>query len=255
VQVQLGTWAAEPAVVDAHARSRSLDKPILDLFNCRVIGKTREKACLLVGVAFLVVVSAAQAGAQEAEPDNGERSAAHDEEARARFSAARLAYADGRFDDALEDFTRAYALSGRPALLFNIASAADRLRRDQEALEAYEGYLEQVPDVDNRRFIESRITLLRERIADDEQRSAERGVPTPQEAASESAHVVGAPGDGPRDAGERRVVSRWWFWTGVAAVVVAGVLTGVLVSRSSSSSDPFVGSDGQAHETLRVGRW
>lgn len=211
----------------------------------------------------------APAGAQDTEPVqqeasddqggggvDGERDAAHDEEARARFSAARLAYADGRFDDALEGFKRAYELSGRAGLLFNIGSALDRLRRDQEALEAYEAYLEKVPDADNKRFIESRIKLLRERIADEDQRTAEREVPTPQQAASGSPSAVAAStGQEPRDTGERRVVSRWWFWTGVAAVVAAGVLTGVLVSRSSSSSDPFVGSDGKAHETLSVGRW
>jgi tetratricopeptide (TPR) repeat protein len=239
------------------------------MLKYRVAGKWCKGAWLIAWAQCVAMAGVAPAGAQDTEAvrqetsggqgDDGvdeERVAAHDEEARARFSAARLAYADGRFDDALEDFKRAYQLSGRPALLFNIASASDRLRRDQDALEAYEGYLAKVPDVDNRRFVESRIALLRERVADEEQRAAERAVPTPEQAAAGAPPGVGAPaGDEARDTGERRVVSRWWFWTGVAAVVVAGVLTGVLVSRSSSSSDPFVGSDGQAHETLSVGRW
>jgi tetratricopeptide (TPR) repeat protein len=239
------------------------------MFKCPVAGKFCKRAWLIAWAQSLAMAGAAPAGAQDREPVreeasdgqggdrvDGEPDTAHDEEARARFAAARLAYADGRFDDALEDFKRAYALSRRPELLFNVGSAADRLRRDQEALEAYEAYLKQVPDADNRRFIEARVRLLRERIADEDRRAAEREVPTPQEAASASPLVVASQtGDEPRDTGERRVFSRWWFWTGVAAVVVAGVLTGVLVSRSSSSSDPFVGSDGQAHETLSVGRW
>jgi tetratricopeptide (TPR) repeat protein len=175
---------------------------------------------------------------------------ARDEEARTRFTSANMAFADGRFEDALYDFKRAYELSGRPQLLFNIGSTAERMRRDEEALEAYEAYLELVPEAGNRRFVESRIELLRETIAEAERRATE------EEAKSQVVVGTAEPEAAqPKDEGKRGIASRWWFWTIVVGVVAGGVATGVVLGTSSSSPDPFVGSDGMTYETLTVARW
>ena len=63
-------------------------------------------------------------------------------------AAARKAYRQGKsnfekgyYEDALAAFRHAYALSPRAKLLYNIGVSADRLDRDEDALEAYEGYL------------------------------------------------------------------------------------------------------------------
>lgn len=114
-------------------------------------------------VSLLVVLGlAGTAAAQEVD-------AAADAEARARFEAGRAAMAAGRIEDALTDFGRAYELSHRPELLYNVGIAADRLRRDEEALAAFERYLaEMPPDVENRAEVESRIAILRETIAAEE---------------------------------------------------------------------------------------
>ena len=87
-----------------------------------------------------------------------------EQEARQLFNAGRIAFNDGRFDDALGYFERSYELSGRPVLLFNIGSAADRLRQNQRALDAFEAYLEAMPDASNRREVEGRIRVLRRAI-------------------------------------------------------------------------------------------
>jgi hypothetical protein len=34
------------------------------------------------------------------------------------------------------------------------------------------------------------------------------------------------------------VYARWWFWTGVGAVVVGGVVTAVLLGRNSGQKSP-----------------
>jgi len=80
------------------------------------------------------------------------------------FESARTAFDDGDYETALERFRQAYAASPRPALLFNIATSADRLRRDDEALTAFEQYLAAEPDVENRTQIEARIRSLRAAI-------------------------------------------------------------------------------------------
>jgi tetratricopeptide (TPR) repeat protein len=91
-----------------------------------------------------------------------------DEEARALYQAGRIAFDQGRFDSALDYFQRSYELSGRPALLFNIGTAADRLRKDKIALEAFERYLQEVPDAPDAASVRSRIGVLRAAVEADE---------------------------------------------------------------------------------------
>src|SRR5688572_29691924 len=73
-----------------------------------------------------------------------------DAEARTLFGLGNAAYTEGRYRAALDYFQQAYDLSRRPQLLFNIAQAADRLREDRRALEAFETYLREVPESPDR---------------------------------------------------------------------------------------------------------
>ena len=60
-------------------------------------------------------------------------------------------------------------------------------------------------------------------------------------ATDRSAELVSAPQPAPPD--EAPVYARWWFWTGIGAVVAGGVVTAVLLSHSGTKSpacDPGV---------------
>lgn len=102
--------------------------------------------------------------APEAQAQAGATPASLDEAARLLFESARAAFDSGDYATALERFKQAYAASPRPALLYNIGTSADRLRRDDEALAAFEQYLAADPGVDNRAQIEARIRSLRAAI-------------------------------------------------------------------------------------------
>lgn len=93
-----------------------------------------------------------------------------DDEARAHFEAGRLAFVRGRYERALEAFRLAHELSGHAELLFNIGQAADRLRRDEVALEAFERFVAELPDHPQRAAVQARMEVLRAAIA---QREAE----------------------------------------------------------------------------------
>lgn len=93
--------------------------------------------------------------------------AQHDDEAHGLYQAGAAAFEEGRFDEALAYFQRAYDLSARPELLFNIGQAADRARRDDVAIAAFRSYLEARPDDPHRAQIEGRIRVL-EREAEPE---------------------------------------------------------------------------------------
>lgn len=97
--------------------------------------------------------------------ESGASNASLDAEARGIFMAGKAAYDDARYETALGHFKRAHELSSRPALLFNIGQAADKLRRDQEALDAFKAYLAQVPDGEGAREAESQVRILEQRLA------------------------------------------------------------------------------------------
>ncbi|HSN81376.1 MAG TPA: tetratricopeptide repeat protein [Polyangiales bacterium] len=85
-------------------------------------------------------------------------------EAKKAFTEGSRAYENGDFDTALASFERAYELTGSPDLLYNIATVSDRMRLDEEALRAYQGYLEARPKSADREHVESRIEVLRAAI-------------------------------------------------------------------------------------------
>ena len=201
---------------------------------------------ILVAVFGVLAGSPAPAAAQDS---------ARDAEARNLFEAGRLAMTDGRFEESLDYFQRAYELSQRPALLYNVATVAERLGEDRVALEALETYLAEEPDIQDRRAVERRVELLRDRVsagrADDP-----RAAPTPAEtAAAGTAETPDAPDlrlagteaepvDGDRR--DDRLVTKWWLWAIVGAVVVGGAVTaGVLLSRDDGGiEDPIPGTNG-----------
>jgi hypothetical protein len=113
---------------------------------------------LMLCVLSLASTAAAQAAASSPP-------APTDAEAHALFTAGQLAFQSGRFETALGHFTRAYELSHRAELLFNIGQCQDFLRHDADALTAFEGYLAAVPDAPTRAVVEARVVALRAAVA------------------------------------------------------------------------------------------
>ena len=114
---------------------------------------------LVLAVAFSCLVSTAGVHAQSSQSRE-----ARITEAKKAFAVGTRAYAHGEFKTALTSFQRAYKLTRSPDLLYNIATVSDRMRRDEDALEAYEGYLEARPESADREHVESRIDVLRAAI-------------------------------------------------------------------------------------------
>ena len=125
---------------------------------------TRPWLALVISV--LLIGVAVSAAAQDASGTD------EISEARALFIAGRSAFNEGRYESALDYFQRSYSLSGRSVLLFNVAQCLDRLRRDEEALAAFEKYLQEVPEAENRTEVESRIEILKSAIASRQQAPA-----------------------------------------------------------------------------------
>jgi len=184
-------------------------------------------ACLSVGLA--VPVAAAQD--EQAVSRDEEVAASLDAEARATFEAGQLAMQNGRFEVALSRFREAHELSGRPILLFNIGVTAERLRRDAEALEAFQRYLEEVPDAPNRMEVEGRIRVLLESVEGSVDPEAPAD-PTPADPAvtDPSASAVDEPESG----------GRLWTWIALAAGAVSLTVGGISWAAANGEQQELI---------------
>ena len=101
----------------------------------------RRGGSLIAGLSCAVLlawlVGAVPAAAQQT-PD--------DAAAREYFERGRVAFEQADYESALVYFRHAYRLSQRGELQYNIGVAADRLQREEEALEAFEHYLDESKD-------------------------------------------------------------------------------------------------------------
>ena len=185
--------------------------------------QTVVRVTVAVAVALFCLIS--RAHAQTAETD--------DAEAHQRFEAGRLAFAAGRYADALDDFRHAYGLSHRAQLLYNIGQCADRLRHDAEALDAFETYLREAgDDAAHRTETAARVEVLREAV-----RRAVVAPPPDATEADEPADTQPAlvtPSPAPQASARDDTGS--WIGLGVsAAVLVAGaVMLGIAESDRSA---------------------
>lgn len=90
-----------------------------------------------------------------------------DRKARELFEQGRAAFKDGKYRDAWEHFRDAYLLSKRPELLYNVGQSADRMRMDSEALAAFKLYLQRLPNAENRKEVQARISFLEKQVKRD----------------------------------------------------------------------------------------
>jgi tetratricopeptide (TPR) repeat protein len=157
------------------------------------------------------------------------------ERAQQEFAAGRVEFEAGHYDAALEHLQRAYALAPHPELLFNIARCLEELHRSGAAVDAYDRYLAVEP---NDTVARDRVAALRQRLLANPPPATESSAqPTPTPAATPGAATATttnliATAPPPR----RPLYRRWWLWTAVGAVVVAGAGVGLAVALTRPST-------------------
>jgi tetratricopeptide (TPR) repeat protein len=184
------------------------------------------------------------ARAQAERPSSAESTDRTDAEARARFNAGRLAFEAGRYHDALRDFLRAYELSGRPGLLYNVAATYARLDRPRDALDYFARYLAEVPDAPQRSEVEARMEALQAALDTE---------------ASQPAQTAPLPPVSPTDALNREP-ARWPFvlvGTGAALAVGGATLLGLALRAKNHVEHPPANSTWRELESdyARVKPW
>lgn len=191
------------------------------------MGETRGIALRVVCCAVLLLgmAGAAPAGAQQT-PD--------DAAAREHFERGRVAFEQADYEAALVYFRHAYRLSHRSELQYNIGVAADRLQREEEALEAFEHYLEETQNAAREAEVKERIIALRQSLA--EREATERAL------AEATIRTQVPTGDGAAHDGARIPTSAIIGSSALAAVGVAGVAAmSVGLAKNGSCSQEVAG--------------
>jgi len=112
----------------------------------------RAHQILIVAVMAIAPVVVARTG-QAAERGSKKTAEAH-------YQKGMKAYTLGRFEDAIEEFEKAYELRQEPIFLYNIAQSHRQNSNPQRAVFFYRRYLEAEPGAKNRADIEKRIKDL-----------------------------------------------------------------------------------------------
>ena len=199
----------------------------------------KRKTTMVIGrsmVATLVAVSLAAAPARAADKiDIKERK-------------ARVECAAGNYAEGVRLLAELWVATSDANWLFNQGRCYEQSGQNDLAVSRFREYLRKAPSLSS-----EHVEAVNRRIDELQRQASNRAapaptvinlvspaapppqtqVPAPAPSAARSAELVSAPQPAPVN--DSPVYARWWFWTGVGAVVVGGVVTAVLLGRHSKS--------------------
>ena len=175
------------------------------------------------GVAAVLVALAATPGAARAQDRDP------------RELEAKKACLGGRTDRGIELLAEMYAETNDPTYIYNQGRCFQQSGRPREALTRFREYMRKAPNMspDDKALVQGYISELEEQL---------KTAPPPDLSAKpptdNSQMLVASPAQKPEES--PAIYKRWWFWTGVGAVVAGGVVTALLLTRPSDPT-PYRG--------------
>ncbi len=179
-----------------------------------------------------------------------------EERARAAFRLGRAHYDNGDFVKAAKEFERAFELSGKYQLLYNVYLAYRDANMTKQAADALRGYLDNTEDVPNRAQLAAKLRALEKALKEKEQRAPTPKPPVqpepepaeqpaeepaePQEAEPEPTEEVTEPAEAPAEeaepqdeaeSGGTNLVPFILMGSG-GAMIVGSIITGVMASSA-----------------------
>ncbi|MDB4967927.1 MAG: hypothetical protein JWN44_3616 [Myxococcales bacterium] len=177
--------------------------------------------------------------------------ARQEQAARDSFKVGRAAYETGDYQLAYDKFKESFQLSHEPALLYNISSALQGLKRPHEAAEALRSFLRLSPGDPDKDRIEKRIATLEEeqKILDVERQKreaeaeAERQKNAPPKAPPEIRTVViqqpAFVQTGPTEAEKKRRNKILAISLTVGGVLLVGGGVALALALTQTKTDPY----------------
>jgi tetratricopeptide (TPR) repeat protein len=245
----------------------------------RLTGWGRSGCAALVGVA---VLSALVLSGPWARPAWGmQLSPQQKQEMKLHYERATRAYDVGKYQEAIEEYQKAYEIGGDPPMLYNIAQAYRLNDQPGEAIRFYRRYLQRKPDARNREDVERKVADL-EKVVDERKKAAALATPpvvtappptttpaTPPPATSNPPVVVAPPvtpppGQEPQPESRARKIIAWTLM-GVGVVAGGGAAYEAQVAKDKSDKvtaqsrsnppiafDPAVEQNGKTANVLAI---
>jgi tetratricopeptide (TPR) repeat protein len=146
---------------------------------------------------------------------------AADRAARRHYERGQKLFNLQRFEEALDQYQKAFDAKPIPDFLFNIGQCHRNLGDYDAAIFSFKRFLKLDPDAPNREKVEELIAQLEEKkAAEDAKKLRLREDPARPPPPTEASTPI---------------YKKWWFWTGVAVVGVAG---GVTIYAATSGGPP-----------------
>jgi len=240
------------------ARAPNVEKGSTDVRIAAVntaIGAARATISVLVFMAVLVAAGPATG----ADPKT--------ERAREHFQLGDAYFKLEKYASALQEFEQAYLAKPDASFLYNIAQCHRLMGSRVEAVRFYRRYINEAPNAANRGVAEKHIKELETSLVDTpapsghsppiipppgpsssptspsaipapapsqapasgSQSLALQAPPPPQTDVSHTGAIPAEPS--PSSSDDQPIYTKWWFWTGVGAVVVGGIVTALLLGR------------------------
>jgi hypothetical protein len=148
---------------------------------------------------------------------------------------AKKACLGGRTDRGIELLAEMYAETNDPTYIYNQGRCFQQSGRPREALTRFREYMRKAPNMaaDDKALVQGYISELEEQLKTSPAPDLSARPPT-----DNNQVVVSKPESKPDES--PAIYTRWWFWTGVGAVVAGGVITALLVTRPSDPT-PYRG--------------
>jgi tetratricopeptide (TPR) repeat protein len=156
--------------------------------------------------------------------DPGERSA------KRHYDRGKKLFGLQKFEEALEQFQKAYDASPIPDFLFNIGQCQRNLGDYEAAIFSFKRFLKLDPETEKREKVEELIDDLQRKIDEGNTERLKLGTTKKKQKPEKDLETEGSP-----------VYKKWWFWTGIAVVGV-GVGAGLYLATKSSAPDTDLGN-------------
>lgn len=167
-------------------------------------------------------------------PTGGDVQVAHAEDsgtraAKRHFDKGEKLFALGKFEEALEQYQKAYDAKPIPDLLFNIGQCHRNLGDYEAAIFSFKKYLRLEPDASNKDEVLELIDELEEK----QQKGESRRLRLDRKRATDP---------DPEETEGTPAYKKWWFWTTLAVVGVGGGIGIYLATRDSGPPDTSLGN-------------
>jgi tetratricopeptide (TPR) repeat protein len=141
-------------------------------------------------------------------------------------------FALGKFDEALDQYQKAFDAKPLPGFLFNIGQCYRNLGDYDQAIFSFKKYLKLDPNAPNK----DKVTKLIEELEDKQERGEGQKLVPKKEPEPIKEEPEEKPEEKPRPVAHHPIYTKWWFWTGVGVIAIAGGVGTYEATRSSPPS-------------------